>query len=81
MKVVKKGHGGKLMKCTGHMGHGGTGCGAILAVQQSDLFEVGSLADPSSRNEAYRCPDCGAISDFAGYNESKVSRTKRKVDE
>lgn len=63
-RVVKPGK-GILVKCTGHMGHGGNGCGATISLVAKDLFNVGSMADPSApNNKAFSCPVCGVTSDL-----------------
>jgi hypothetical protein len=68
-KVIFPGD-GILVICTGHIGHGGNGCGATISLEPKDLFTVGSLADPSDRNQAFRCPQCGVTSDL------KINRVK-----
>ncbi len=70
-KVIKKGE-GIVVRCTGEQGHGGNGCGAILSVTPEDLFTVTSLADPSSNNKAFRCPQCNTTSDL------ELNRVKQK---
>lgn len=73
-KVVKRGK-GILVECTGHMGHGGNGCGAIISLTPKDLFTVSSLADPSCQNQAFKCPECGVTSDL---ETNRVSGKKAK---
>lgn len=61
-KVIKPGK-GILVKCTGHLGHGGNGCGATISLVAKDLFNVHSLAT-LEENKAFRCPNCGVTSDL-----------------
>jgi hypothetical protein len=64
MEVIKKGT-GVYCECTGHTGHGGLGCGAILAVNPAkDLFRVTSMVPGGDVNKAFKCPECGTTSDF-----------------
>lgn len=68
MKVLKKGRPQKgwsiEAKCTGS-GNKGGGCGALLLVEQGDLFRTSS----SSMGEVdhyvtFKCSDCGVLTDL-----------------
>lgn len=51
-------------KCSG-IGNGGGGCGALLLVEQDDLFETTSSArDETDYFTTFRCMSCGVLSDM-----------------
>lgn len=71
MKVLKKGRSqrgwAKEHTCTGG-GNGGGGCGAVLLVEESDLFRTESHA--LHETEAYvtfKCCECGVLTDTKQY--------------
>lgn len=68
MKVIKEGSGqkgwSKKFECSG-AGNDGGGCGAVLLVEQGDLFKTTSHA----RNETttyvtFKCCECGVLTDI-----------------
>ena len=69
MKVVKKGREQKgwasEFKCTGK-GNGGGGCGAILLVEEGDLFQTVSDHYDGSTDyyTTFRCPCCKVKTDI-----------------
>jgi hypothetical protein len=68
MKVIKKGErrGGWSgeFACTGE-GNQTKGCGAILLVEQHDLFKTTSHArDETTTYVTFRCPECGTLTDI-----------------
>lgn len=81
MKVIKKGREqkgrAKEYECTG-AGNRNGGCGAILLVEEGDLFQT-SNSDYGGDTEHYvtfRCPECGSLTDpidtpFYGVNLNK----------
>lgn len=79
MKVLKKGRDVKgwsaELKCTGH-GNGEGGCGSILLVEHSDLFETGRHCYDGSSDYfiTFRCPECLVMTDINGYRGPKVTR-------
>ena len=71
MKVLKSGTGQKgwslKTKCTG-AGNGNGGCGAVLLVEEGDLYFTHSSHYDGS-NETYitfKCPECGVETDVPG---------------
>lgn len=71
MKVISKGDGrkgwAKEFKCTGG-GNGNGGCGALLLVEQGDLFKTHSY-DYGGGHDVYitfKCPECGRKTDVSG---------------
>lgn len=81
MKVIKEGRKqkgwAKEYECTGAGNHGG-GCGAILLVEEGDLFQT-SRSDYTGDTDYYvtfRCACCGSSTDitdspFSGYDLPK----------
>jgi hypothetical protein len=68
MKVIKPGRtqtGWSMRKkCTGG-GNGEGGCGALLLVEQADVFRTESHArDETTRYATFECPCCGVLTDF-----------------
>jgi hypothetical protein len=78
MKVIKSGTGQKgwarEIACKGYRGNGG-GCGALLLVEQADLFKVhldGDYTEVGPPSIAFKCPECGQCTDidskfYSGY--------------
>ena len=69
MKVIKPGRPqqgwAKEFECTG-IGNQGGGCGAILLVEQDDLFSTASSSYDGSteRFVTFECPGCGVLTDI-----------------
>jgi len=68
MKVLEPGREQKgwavQKRCTGD-GNGGGGCGALLLVEQADIFLTESHArDETTRYVSFKCPACGVTTDF-----------------
>jgi len=68
MKVLKKGRQQKgwatEVICSGQ-GNGGGGCGAVLLVEQGDLFHTASHArDETTVYTTFRCCECGVLTDI-----------------
>lgn len=73
MKVLKKGRKQKgwatVTKCTGEGNRDG-GCGALLLVEEGDLFRTQSNAMGEITDYiTFECPDCGVWTDL---NQGKV---------
>ncbi len=71
MKTLKKGRDqkgwSKEEKCTG-LGNGGGGCGALLLVEQGDIFRTTSHArDETTNHVTFACHDCGVLTDMKIY--------------
>ncbi len=75
MKVIKDGDGrkgwAKETTCSGS-GNGGGGCGAVLLVEEDDLFKTQSHArDETTVYITFACCQCGVLtdlgSDYNGY--------------
>jgi len=70
MKVIKKGREqkgwAKRVKCTGK-GNGGGGCGAILLVEQADLYETysGHYDGSTDTYITFTCSGCGVETDLS----------------
>ncbi len=72
MKVIKKGRPqrgwAKQITCTGK-GNGNGGCGAVLMVEEADLFHT--YRSYMGRDEdwfvTFKCSECGVLSDVKGY--------------
>lgn len=67
MKVIKSGDSrngwSKKLVCTGE-GYNGRGCGAVLLVEQDDLFHTTShCMDETEYFTAFACPECGCLTD------------------
>ena len=68
MKVLKSGDGrkgwAKEKTCTGK-GNGDGGCGAVLLVEQDDVFATYNYCmGESDCFQTIRCPECGCWTDF-----------------
>lgn len=69
MRVLKKGRPQKgwatEAKCTGG-GNGNGGCGALLLVEEGDLFETSSGHYDGSTDyyTTFKCPECGVLTDI-----------------
>lgn len=70
MKVIKKGRDQRgwsgNFECTGR-GNGGGGCGAVLLVEQSDLFKTsrGDYVNPvTSICVTFQCSECDIMTDI-----------------
>lgn len=68
MKVIEKGRPQKgwarEYKCTGS-GNGDGGCGALLLVEQGDLFQTQrNCRDETDYYVTFKCPDCGVLTDI-----------------
>jgi hypothetical protein len=69
MKVIKKGRAqkgwAKEYECTG-MGNGGGGCGAILLVEEADLYRTSSCDYTGDCDyfTTFRCGQCGVQTDI-----------------
>jgi hypothetical protein len=51
-------------RCTGD-GNGGGGCGALLLVEEADIFHTESYArDEMTRYATFMCSECGVLTDF-----------------
>lgn len=85
MKVIKKGRPQKgwseEFKCTG-AGNGNGGCGAVLLVEQDDVFSTSSHHyDGSSEHyTTFKCMDCGVWTDIKK-SLPFTARARRKEDE
>lgn len=74
MKVLKKGRKqngrAKEYKCTGR-GDGGGGCGALLLVEEKDVYQTqSSCMGETEYYQTFRCPDCKVqtdVEDFWSY--------------
>lgn len=81
MKVIKSGDGRKVWKgqlvCNGQ-GHTGSGCGALLEVELSDVFKTGGGQDISGVGEdvfyTFRCMECDALTDLTKKHEQAVQQ-------
>ena len=75
MKILREGRQqtgwAKEYKCTGH-GNNGGGCGAMLLVEQPDLFHTyRSCIDETEVFVTFRCPECGVLTDIKDYPTSR----------
>ena len=81
MKVLQPGRPQKgwatEVKCSGR-GNGGGGCGALLLVEEGDLFQTGRHSyDGSSEYFAtFACGACGVWNDVDGYPRSPQTLPK-----
>lgn len=71
MKVIKKGRPQKgwaeEFECTGS-GNNGGGCGAILLVEQDDLFKTfHHCRDETDTFVTFKCSQCGVLTDIGKY--------------
>lgn len=78
MKVVQKGRPqagwAEEFSCTGG-GNGMGGCGAVLLVEEGDLFRTQSSArDEITQYTTFRCPECGVNTDIRGVPSNVESR-------
>jgi|SaaInlStandDraft_4_1057021.scaffolds.fasta_scaffold00302_17 hypothetical protein len=81
MKVLEAGRKQKgwshEFRCTGD-GNDGGGCGALLLVEQGDLFTTASHArDETTTYKTFRCSECGVNTDIENDESGKrlVPRT------
>lgn len=68
MRVIQKGRDqkgwSKEQTCTGKGNQGG-GCGAVLLVEQDDLFNTfNHCRDETDTFVTFRCPECGVLTDI-----------------
>jgi len=80
MRVLKKGRPQKgwatETKCTGK-GNGNGGCGALLLVEQGDLFHTESHArDETTVYTTFRCCACGVLTDIDVPSHVQVARNE-----
>lgn len=83
MKVIKKGSGqngwSKEFECTGH-GNGDGGCGAILLVEQNDLYKT-YKHDHGGGHEVFttfRCSECSVETDITVPSNIYVRESEHK---
>lgn len=68
MKVIQKGRRQKgwaaEIACTGS-GNGGGGCGALLLVEEADLFRTShtDYGGDTDHFTTFACPECGVLTD------------------
>jgi hypothetical protein len=79
MKVIKPGRDQKgwaeEFKCTGKGNQGG-GCGAILLVEQDDLFRTtNSCMGETDSFITFRCMACGVLTDIAASKSPSAARS------
>jgi hypothetical protein len=67
MKLLKEGKAtSKEVECTGE-GNGNDGCGALLLLEEGDLFFTYShVKDETDRFISFRCLYCGVLNDVTG---------------
>lgn len=80
MKVIKPGRPqagwSKEAECSGD-GTGGGGCGAVLLVEEGDLFETqGSARDETTYYMTFKCPSCGVETDLRDVPSSVWARVR-----
>jgi hypothetical protein len=75
MEILKQGPGPKVWsgeyECTG-FGNNGNGCGSILLVQKSDLYETYNsdmYGEVYATHITFMCPVCGAETDIKAPRE------------
>jgi hypothetical protein len=85
MKVIKEGRKqtgwAKEFECTGK-GNGGGGCGAILLVEQSDVYRM-SCTDYGGDIEVYntfKCSQCGVETDIGHVPFVARYKYKEEID-
>lgn len=85
MRVLKKGRPqkgwAKQFTCTGK-GNGNGGCGAVLLVEEGDLFHTrSSCYDGSSETyTTFRCPECRVLTDVEVPSSVKVRSREQRSD-
>lgn len=70
MEVIRKGVGwSKKVKCTGY-GNGGGGCGAVLRIEEGDIYETTNYERDGGREfcRTIECPQCGKETDIDFYS-------------
>lgn len=83
MKVIKKGRKqkgwSKRFKCTGR-GNGRGGCGAMLLVEEGDLYRTYSSHYDGSHEVyiTFSCPCCGVETDVEADIPSRIHILERK---
>lgn len=83
MKVIKKGRPqqgwAEKFECTGK-GNGGGGCGAVLLVEQADVFQTAShCRDETDYFNTFECPECRVLTDIGHVPFRTQPRPKRRV--
>lgn len=77
MKVLKKGRAqkgwAKELNCTGS-GNGGGGCGALLLVEEADLFQTSKtyMDGETDYFVTFECPSCNVLTDTEDYKGARV---------
>ena len=78
MKTIKKGRKqkgwAKEVECTG-IGHGSGGCGAILLIEEADIYETGSGGEGSDFQRTFKCQECGVETDLLQVPDEVWERT------
>lgn len=84
MKVVKKGRPqqgwAKQITCTGK-GNGRGGCGAVLLIEESDLFQTAkhSYDGSSEYFVTFACSECSVLTDVNGWPGNARDLPQRKA--
>lgn len=80
MKVIKSGTGqkgwAKEFACKGYR-RNSDGCGALLLVEEDDLFRVyldGDYTETGPPSPAFKCPECGQNTDIPDHRYSGNTR-------
>ena len=72
--VIKRGKGIRV-RCSGDErmidAKNTGGCGAILSLAPSDIFNISSMVPGGKVSQAFRCPQCGEVSDL---NSNRVKK-------
>lgn len=83
MKVIKKGRSqkgwAKQINCTGK-GNGKGGCGAVLLIEESDLFQT-SHTDMKGETDlfvTFRCSECKVLTDISTYPKDASSLPRER---